>query len=148
RAHPRLAGLADGVLHGQMAPADKDAVMADFASGAVQVLVSTTVVEEGVDVPEATVMVVLDADRFGISQLHQLGGAVGRGAGAGLSHHASGARPGSPAAARVDTLAPTTDGFERASVDLQLRSEGDVLGAAQSGRASSLPLLRVVKDAD
>lgn len=148
RAHPRLAGLAIGVLHGQMPPADKDAVMADFASGAVQVLVSTTVVEVGVDVAEATAMVVLDADRFGISQLHQLRGRVGRGSAAGLCLLVSTAQPGTPAATRVETLARTTDGFELATVDLELRSEGDVLGAAQSGRASSLRLLRVVKDAD
>ena len=148
RAHPRLAGLTVGVLHGQMPPAEKDAVMADFASGAVQVLVSTTVVEVGVDVPEATAMVVLDADRFGISQLHQLRGRVGRGSAAGLCLLVSTAQPGTPAATRVETLARTTDGFELATVDLELRSEGDVLGAAQSGRASSLRLLRVVKDAD
>jgi len=148
RAHPRLAGLSVGVLHGQLPPAEKDAVMADFASGAVQVLVSTTVVEVGVDVPEATVMVVLDADRFGISQLHQLRGRVGRGSAAGLCLLVSTAQPGTPAATRVETLARTTDGFELATVDLELRSEGDVLGAAQSGRASSLRLLRVVKDAD
>lgn len=148
RAHPRLAGLSVGVLHGQMAPADKDAVMAAFASGTVQVLVSTTVVEVGVDVPEATVMVVHDADRFGISQLHQLRGRVGRGSAPGLCLLVSTAQPGTPAATRVETLARTTDGFELATVDLELRSEGDVLGAAQSGRASSLRLLRVVKDAD
>jgi ATP-dependent DNA helicase RecG len=148
RAHPRLAGLSVGVLHGQMPPADKDAVMAAFASGEVQVLVSTTVVEVGVDVPEATVMVVHDADRFGISQLHQLRGRVGRGSAPGLCLLVSTAQPGTPAATRVETLARTTDGFELATVDLELRSEGDVLGAAQSGRASSLRLLRVVKDAD
>lgn len=148
RAHPRLAGVSVGVLHGQMPPADKDAVMAAFASGEVQVLVSTTVVEVGVDVPEATVMVVHDADRFGISQLHQLRGRVGRGSAPGLCLLVSTAQPGTPAATRVETLARTTDGFELATVDLELRSEGDVLGAAQSGRASSLRLLRVVKDAD
>ncbi|MFC8923448.1 ATP-dependent DNA helicase RecG [Cellulosimicrobium sp. NPDC057127] len=148
RAHPRLAGVSVGALHGQMPPADKDAVMAAFASGEVQVLVSTTVVEVGVDVPEATVMVVHDADRFGISQLHQLRGRVGRGSAPGLCLLVSTAQPGTPAATRVETLARTTDGFELATVDLELRSEGDVLGAAQSGRASSLRLLRVVKDAD
>jgi len=148
RAHPRLAGVAVGVLHGQMPPAEKDAVMARFASGEVPVLVSTTVVEVGVDVPEATVMVVHDADRFGLSQLHQLRGRVGRGSAPGLCLLVSTAQPGTPAATRVDTLARTNDGFELAAVDLELRSEGDVLGAAQSGRASSLRLLRVVKDAD
>ncbi len=113
RAHPRLAGLTVGVLHGQMPPAEKDAVMADFASGAVQVLVSTTVVEVGVDVPEATAMVVLDADRFGISQLHQLRGRVGRGSAAGLCLLASTAQPGTPASTRVETLAHD-DGMDRA----------------------------------
>lgn len=148
RAHPRLAGVAVGILHGQMPPAEKDAAMAAFASGEVQVLVSTTVVEVGVDVREATVMVVHDADRFGISQLHQLRGRVGRGSAPGLCLLVSTAQPGTPAATRVETLARTNDGFELATVDLELRSEGDVLGAAQSGRASSLRLLRVVKDAD
>ncbi|MBE7701987.1 ATP-dependent DNA helicase RecG [Oerskovia sp. Sa1BUA8] len=143
---PALRGLVVGVLHGQMPPADKERVMADFASGAVQVLVSTTVVEVGVDVPEATVMVVFDADRFGLSQLHQLRGRVGRGSAPGLCLLVSTVEPGTPAAVRVETMAETTDGFRLATVDLELRSEGDVLGAAQSGRASSLKLLRVVKD--
>ncbi|WP_418276440.1 ATP-dependent DNA helicase RecG [Isoptericola jiangsuensis] len=148
RGLPALDGVGVGVLHGQLAPADKDTAMARFASGETPVLVSTTVVEVGVDVPEATVMVVFDADRFGISQLHQLRGRVGRGSDPGLCLLVSTAQPGSPAAARVEALAATTDGFELATLDLELRSEGDVLGAAQSGRASSLRLLRVVKDAD
>jgi ATP-dependent DNA helicase RecG len=148
RALPQLDGVEVGVLHGQMAPADKDAVMARFASGEIQVLVSTTVIEVGVDVPEATAMVVFDADRFGLSQLHQLRGRVGRGSAPGLCLLVSTAEPGTPAAARVEALAETTDGFRLATLDLELRSEGDVLGAAQSGRSSSLRLLRVVKDAD
>jgi ATP-dependent DNA helicase RecG len=148
RTLPRLDGVEIGVLHGQMAPADKDAAMARFASGEAPVLVTTTVVEVGVDVPEATVMVVFDADRFGISQLHQLRGRIGRGSDPGLCLLVSTAQPGSPAAARVEALAATTDGFELATLDLDLRSEGDVLGAAQSGRTSSLRLLRVVKDAE
>jgi ATP-dependent DNA helicase RecG len=148
RTLPQLEDLEVGVLHGQMAPADKDAVMARFASGEVQVLVSTTVIEVGVDVPEATVMVVYDADRFGLSQLHQLRGRVGRGSAPGLCLLVSTAEPGTPAASRVEALAETTDGFRLATLDLELRSEGDVLGAAQSGRSSSLRLLRVVKDAD
>jgi ATP-dependent DNA helicase RecG len=147
-ALPQLDGVEVGVLHGQMAPADKDAVMARFATGDVQVLVSTTVIEVGVDVPEATVMVVFDADRFGLSQLHQLRGRVGRGSRPGLCLLVSPSEPGTPAAARVEALAETTDGFRLATLDLELRSEGDVLGAAQSGRSSSLRLLRVVKDAD
>ncbi len=148
RATPALAGLEVGVLHGQMPPAEKDAAMAAFASGASQVLVSTTVIEVGVDVPEATAMVVFDADRFGLSQLHQLRGRVGRGSAPGLCLLVSTAQPGTPAAARVEALAETTDGFRLAQLDLELRNEGDVLGAAQSGRTSSLRLLRVVKDAD
>nr|WP_242496559.1 ATP-dependent DNA helicase RecG [Xylanimonas protaetiae] len=148
RETPALAGLAVDVLHGQLPPAEKDAAMARFAAGTSQVLVSTTVVEVGVDVPEATVMVVFDADRFGLSQLHQLRGRVGRGSAPGLCLLVSTAEPGTPAAARVEALAETTDGFRLAQLDLELRSEGDVLGAAQSGRTSGLRLLRVVKDAD
>ncbi|MEN5075824.1 ATP-dependent DNA helicase RecG [Isoptericola cucumis] len=148
RETPQLDGLEVAVLHGQMAPADKESAMARFASGEVQVLVSTTVIEVGVDVPEATVMVVFDADRFGLSQLHQLRGRVGRGSAPGLCLLVSTAQPGSPAATRVEALAETTDGFRLATLDLELRSEGDVLGAAQSGRSSSLRLLRVVQDAD
>ncbi|MCK9793037.1 ATP-dependent DNA helicase RecG [Isoptericola sp. 4D.3] len=148
RENPQLAGLEVGVLHGQMTPADKESAMARFAAGDLQVLVSTTVIEVGVDVPEATVMVVFDADRFGLSQLHQLRGRVGRGAAPGLCLLVSTAQPGTPAAARVEALAETTDGFRLATLDLELRSEGDVLGAAQSGRSSSLRLLRVVQDAD
>jgi ATP-dependent DNA helicase RecG len=148
RETPALAGLEVDVLHGQLPPAEKDAAMARFASGASQVLVSTTVIEVGVDVPEATVMVVFDADRFGLSQLHQLRGRVGRGSAPGLCLLVSTAEPGTPASARVEALAETTDGFRLAQLDLELRSEGDVLGAAQSGRTSGLRLLRVVKDAD
>ncbi|HWK90943.1 MAG TPA: helicase-related protein, partial [Luteimicrobium sp.] len=148
RETPALAGLAVGVLHGQMPAADKESAMARFAAGELQVLVSTTVIEVGVDVPEATVMVVFDADRFGLSQLHQLRGRVGRGSAPGLCLLVSTAQPGTPAATRVEALAETTDGFRLATLDLELRSEGDVLGAAQSGRSSSLRLLRVVQDAD
>ncbi|MGC5168840.1 ATP-dependent DNA helicase RecG [Luteimicrobium sp. DT211] len=144
---PALAGVDVGVLHGQLPPAEKDRAMADFASGRTPVLVSTTVVEVGVDVAEATVMVVLDADRFGISQLHQLRGRVGRGTAPGLCLLVSDAEPGTPAHERLDALASTSDGFELARRDLELRREGDVLGAAQSGRASSLRLLRVLTDA-
>ncbi|WP_263598881.1 helicase-related protein, partial [Cellulomonas avistercoris] len=118
------------------------------AGGEAPVLVSTTVVEVGVDVPDATVMVVLDADRFGISQLHQLRGRVGRGTRPGLCLLVSSAAPGTDAHTRLETLAATTDGFELAALDLELRHEGDVLGAAQHGRGSSLRLLRVTRDAD
>jgi ATP-dependent DNA helicase RecG len=143
-----LQGVGIGVMHGRLPAAEKDDVMAAFSSGRLQLLVSTTVIEVGVDVPEATVMVVLDADRFGLSQLHQLRGRIGRGSAPGVCLLFSDAPEGSDGARRVQTLAETTDGFALATVDLELRREGDVLGASQSGRASSLRLLRVVRDAD
>jgi ATP-dependent DNA helicase RecG len=145
RAHPALQGLRIEVLHGRMPTDDKDAVMRAFAAGKVDVLVATTVVEVGVDVPNATVMVVLDADRFGVSQLHQLRGRVGRGGHAGLCLLVTDAATG-PARERLDAVAATTDGFELSRVDLEARREGDVLGAAQSGGRSSLRLLRVLRD--
>ncbi|MFC8191307.1 ATP-dependent DNA helicase RecG [Cellulomonas sp. NPDC057328] len=148
RARPDLADVGVGVLHGRMAPDEKDRAFAAFASGAAPVLVSTTVIEVGVDVPDATVMVVLDADRFGLSQLHQLRGRVGRGTRPGLCLLVSAAEPGTDAHTRLETLASTTDGFRLAALDLELRHEGDVLGAAQHGRGSSLRLLRVTRDAD
>jgi ATP-dependent DNA helicase RecG len=147
RSRPELTGIEIGVLHGQMPPDQKESAMSRFASGEAPVLVSTTVVEVGVDVPEATAMVIFDADRFGISQLHQLRGRVGRGTDPGLCLLVSDAEPGTPAFARLEAMTQTTDGFKLANLDLELRSEGDVLGAAQSGRTSSLRLLRVVKDA-
>ncbi len=148
RAMPDLDGVRIGTLHGRLPAAEKDQAMADLASGAAPVLVATTVVEVGVDVPEATLMVILDADRFGISQLHQLRGRVGRGSRPGTCLLVSHAEPGTDAFERVERLASTTDGFELARLDLELRREGDVLGASQSGKASSLRLLRVVRDAD
>jgi ATP-dependent DNA helicase RecG len=148
RASAALAGVPVGILHGRMSPEDKDRALADFASGAVPVLVSTTVVEVGVDVPDATAMVVLDADRFGVSQLHQLRGRIGRGARPGVCLLVATAPEGTPAATRLATLAETRDGFALATVDLELRREGDVLGAAQSGRSSSLRLLRVTRDVE
>lgn len=148
RSHSILHGLRIEMLHGQMPPAEKDAVMQRFAAAEIDVLVATTVIEVGIDVPRASTMVVLDADRFGISQLHQLRGRVGRGSTPGICLLVSSAPEDSTAAARLDALAATTDGFELARTDLELRSEGDVLGQAQSGRASSLALLRVLKDAD
>ena len=147
-AMPVLAGVRIGVLHGRLPAAEKDDAMARFAGGDLQVLVSTTVIEVGVDVPEATVMVVMDADRFGLSQLHQLRGRVGRGSAPGVCLLMSAAPEGTDAAMRVHTLAETSDGFRIAAVDLELRREGDVLGASQSGTGSSLRLLRVVKDAE
>ncbi len=147
-ALPALDGVGIGILHGRLGAADKDEAMARFAAGTTPVLVATTVIEVGVDVPEASVMVVMDAERFGLSQLHQLRGRVGRGEHPGLCLLVSRAREGTPSATRVATLASTTDGFALATVDLELRREGDVLGASQSGRSSSLRLLRVVRDAD
>jgi ATP-dependent DNA helicase RecG len=143
-----LAGLRLEVLHGRM-PADaKDDVMRRFAAGDVDVLVATTVVEVGVDVANATGMVVMDADRFGVSQLHQLRGRVGRGSAAGLCLLVTDVEPGTPGRARLDAVAATTDGFELARVDLESRREGDVLGATQSGRRSSLRRLRVLQHED
>jgi len=146
RARPELAGLEIGILHGRMAPEEKDRAMADFASGRVPVLVCTTVIEVGVDIPEATAMVVLDADRFGLSQLHQLRGRIGRGSAPGVCLLVSDPAEGTAAWTRLQTLEEISDGFEIAAADLELRREGDVLGAAQSG-GSSLKLLRVVRDA-
>jgi len=147
RRHPVLRGVEVEVLHGRMGAADKERAMARFASGEAPVLVSTTVVEVGVDVPEATCVVVLDADRFGLSQLHQLRGRVGRGERPGICLLVSWAQPGSTAAERLAALAATRDGFALAEKDLELRREGDVLGAAQSGTRSSLRVLRVTRDA-
>lgn len=146
-SHPALAGTGVGTLTGRMSPQDKDAAMADFVSGRTPVLVSTTVIEVGVDVPEATMMVILDADRFGLSQLHQLRGRVGRGGRPALCVAVTGVEVGSPAFHRLKAFAETTDGFALAEADLELRSEGNVLGAAQSGRRSDLDLLRVRRDA-
>jgi ATP-dependent DNA helicase RecG len=143
-----LHGLRVGSLHGRMSADDKDAAMNAFASGALDVLVATTVVEVGVDVPNATVMVVMDADRFGVSQLHQLRGRVGRGSEAGLCLLVTAGEDGSPARERLDAVASTTDGFELSRLDVELRREGDVLGARQSGVRSSLRLLSVVKHGD
>jgi ATP-dependent DNA helicase RecG len=143
RAVPALAGLRIEVLHGRLDPDVKDRTMRAFAAGEVDVLVSTTVIEVGVDVANASVMVVMDADRFGISQLHQLRGRVGRGAVPGLCLLMTETPEGTPARERLDAVASTTDGFELAQRDLQLRREGDVLGARQSGRASSVRFLRM-----
>ncbi|MFY1633350.1 ATP-dependent DNA helicase RecG [Solwaraspora sp. WMMB335] len=143
-----LHGLRLGVLHGRL-PADaKDTVMRAFAAGDLDVLVATTVVEVGVNVPNATVMIVLDADRFGVSQLHQLRGRVGRGSAAGLCLLVTDAVEGTPARQRLDAVASTTDGFRLAELDLEQRREGDVLGATQSGRRSHLRLLSLLRDTD
>jgi ATP-dependent DNA helicase RecG len=141
-----LAGLRLGVMHGRLAPEEKDKVMLAFAGGLVDVLVTTTVVEVGVDVPNATVMVIMDADRFGVSQLHQLRGRVGRGQHGGLCLLVTEAAEDSPARERLDAVASTTDGFVLSRIDLSQRREGDVLGTAQAGRRSSLRLLRLLED--
>ena len=143
-----LASLRLGVLHGRLAADDKDAVMRGFAAGEVDVLVATTVVEVGVNVPNATVMVIMDADRFGVSQLHQLRGRVGRGSAPGLCLLVSEAMAGTTTRDRLDAVASTTDGFELARLDLELRREGDILGAAQSGRKSGLKMLSLLRDED
>jgi ATP-dependent DNA helicase RecG len=141
-----LSALRVEVLHGRMTPEDKEARMRAFAAGEVDVLVATTVVEVGVDVPNATVMVVMDADRFGVSQLHQLRGRVARGKHAGLCLLVSEASTSSVTGQRLAAVAATTDGFELARLDLETRREGDVLGAAQSGRRSGVRLLSLLDD--
>jgi ATP-dependent DNA helicase RecG len=144
--HGPLAGLRLSVLHGRLRPDDKDRIMRDFAAGAIDVLVATTVIEVGVDVPNATTMVVMDAERFGVSQLHQLRGRVGRGSVAGLCLLVTEAAEESKARDRLGAVAATLDGFRLSRLDLEQRREGDVLGAAQAGRRSSLRLLTLLKD--
>ncbi len=148
RAMPVLANCRIGLLHGRATSEEKTEAMARFSEKETDVLVSTTVIEVGVDVPNATVMVILDADRFGVSQLHQLRGRVGRGGLPGLCLMLTSAEPGSLALERIDAVAATTDGFKLSEIDLELRREGDVLGANQSGGRSSLKLLRVIQDAE
>ncbi|MGL4177971.1 MAG: ATP-dependent DNA helicase RecG [Dermatophilaceae bacterium] len=144
-AEPALAGVRLAVLHGRLPTEEKDAVMGRFSRGELDVLVSTTVVEVGVDVPNATVMVVMDADRFGVSQLHQLRGRVGRGGHPGLCLLVTGS-DAEAARDRLDAVAATTDGFELARLDLAQRREGDILGAAQHGIRSQLEFLHVLDD--
>ncbi|WP_033818766.1 ATP-dependent DNA helicase RecG [Kitasatospora sp. MBT63] len=143
-----LAGLRVEILHGRLTPEAKDEVMRRFTAGQVDVLVATTVIEVGVNVPNSTVMVIMDADRFGVSQLHQLRGRVGRGSAAGLCLLVSDMPAGSSARARLDAVAGTLDGFELSRIDLEQRREGDVLGQAQSGVRSSLKVLSVLDDED
>jgi ATP-dependent DNA helicase RecG len=143
-----LAGLRVEALHGRMHPDAKDDVMTRFAAGEVDVLVATTVIEVGVNVPNATAMVIMDADRFGVSQLHQLRGRVGRGSAPGLCLLVSEMPEASSARARLDAVAGTLDGFELSRIDLEQRREGDVLGQAQSGTRSSLRMLTVIEDED
>jgi ATP-dependent DNA helicase RecG len=143
-----LSGLRLAVLHGRMPADEKERVMRSFTEGHLDVLVATTVIEVGVDVPNATVMVVMDADRFGVSQLHQLRGRVGRGQHPGLCLLVTEAADGSPARERLDAVAATLDGFSLSRLDLEQRREGDVLGATQAGRRSSLKLLSLLTDED
>jgi len=141
-----LKGLRIAPLHGRLSTELKDATMQAFAAGEIDILVSTTVIEVGVDVPNATVMVIMDADRFGVSQLHQLRGRVGRGTSPGLCLLVSAAAIETPARERLEAVAKTQDGFELSRIDLEQRREGDVLGASQSGARSHLRLLRVLRD--
>ena len=141
-----LAGLKVAMLHGRLSADEKDATMKAFAGGEIDVLVSTTVIEVGVDVANATIMVIMDADRFGVSQLHQLRGRVGRGTSPGLCLLVTNSLPETPARQRLDAVAATLDGFELSRIDLEQRREGDVLGASQSGTQSHLRLLRVLRD--
>lgn len=143
-----LRGLRTGLLHGRLPVEEKDATMAAFVAGYLDVLVSTTVIEVGVDVPNATMMVIMDADRFGISQLHQLRGRIGRGQYPGVCLLVTAVEPGSVAAGRLSAVAATRDGFALAELDLAQRREGDVLGSSQAGGRSTLRLLRVTDDAN
>jgi ATP-dependent DNA helicase RecG len=141
-----LKGLRIAILHGRLAADEKDATMQAFTKGDIDVLVSTTVIEVGVDVPNATIMVIMDADRFGVSQLHQLRGRVGRGVSPGLCLLVTQCEEATPARERLNAVAGTVDGFELSRIDLEQRREGDVLGASQSGTQSHLRLLRVLRD--
>nr|MBA3339540.1 DEAD/DEAH box helicase [Geodermatophilaceae bacterium] len=141
-----LAGLRLAILHGRLPAEEKDATMRAFAQGDLDAMVTTTVIEVGVDVPEASVMVILDADRFGVSQLHQLRGRIGRGSRPGVCLLVTETASDSAARARLDAVAATRDGFELARVDLASRREGNILGAAQSGRRSGLRLLSLLTD--
>jgi ATP-dependent DNA helicase RecG len=143
-----LHDLRVEILHGRLPAEEKDAVMSRFAAGDIDVLIATTVIEVGVDVPNASTMVIMDADRFGISQLHQLRGRVGRGKVPGLCLLVTDLWAGSRSYGRLDAVASTTDGFELSRIDLETRREGDVLGVAQSGKRSSLKLLSVLRDED
>lgn len=143
-----LKSLRVSALHGRMSTHEKETVMSRFNAGEIDVLISTTVIEVGVDVPNASMMVIMDADRFGVSQLHQLRGRVGRGSVPGLCLLVTNVASGTPAMSRLEAVASTTDGFELSRLDLEQRREGDVLGSAQSGATSHLRLLRVIRDED
>ena len=147
-AEDALVGVHIGTLHGRMDPAEKTAVMTAFERGEIDLLISTTVIEVGVNVPNATLMIIMDADRFGISGLHQLRGRVGRGGYAGTCLLVTRQEEGGVSRERLDAVASTTDGFELSRIDLAQRREGDILGAAQSGSKSTLRFLRALADAD
>lgn len=147
-AEDALVGVRIGTLHGRMDPAEKTAVMTAFERGEINLLISTTVIEVGVNVPNATLMIIMDADRFGISGLHQLRGRVGRGGYAGTCLLVTRQEEGGVSRERLDAVASTTDGFELSRIDLAQRREGDILGAAQSGSKSTLRFLRALADAD
>lgn len=147
-SEPSLAGVPLAPLHGRQDPELKTETMAGFTANRIKLLVSTTVIEVGVDVHNATLMVILDADRFGISQLHQLRGRVGRGGLPGTCLLVTALEPGHPSRRRLDAVAATTDGFVLSQEDLKLRREGDILGASQSGGRSTLKLLRVLEHED
>src|SRR5665811_1834944 len=147
RDNPALVGLRIAIMHGRMAADAKDEAMRAFAEGSIDILVATTVIEVGVDVANATVMVIMDADRFGISQLHQLRGRVGRGGSTGLCLLVT-ETESEAVQQRLISVAATNDGFALARLDLEHRREGDVLGARQSGGKSQLRLLRLLRDED
>ncbi|MCU1631595.1 MAG: ATP-dependent helicase RecG [Micrococcaceae bacterium] len=142
---PQVRGVVSGMLHGRMDPQDKADVMSRFTDGTVQLLIATTVIEVGVDVPNATLMVIMDADRFGISQLHQLRGRIGRGGHAGTCLLVTKLEPEHPSRERLSAVASTTDGFELSQKDLELRREGNILGASQSGGRSALRFLKITQ---
>ena len=147
-AEDALVGVRIGTLHGRMDPAEKTTVMTAFERGEIDLLISTTVIEVGVNVPNATLMIIMDADRFGISGLHQLRGRVGRGGYAGTCLLVTRQEEGGVSRERLEAVASTTDGFELSRIDLAQRREGDILGAAQSGSKSTLRFLRALADAD
>jgi ATP-dependent DNA helicase RecG len=146
--NPALAGVRMGLMHGRLATEEKQDVMQAFAAKELDLLVATTVIEVGVNIPNATVMVILDADRFGISQLHQLRGRIGRGEHAGICLLLSGGEPESLAHQRLEAIVETNDGFKLSEMDLELRGEGDVLGENQSGMRSQLKMLKVTVDGE
>ncbi|GHT82945.1 hypothetical protein FACS1894125_6130 [Actinomycetota bacterium] len=146
---PELAGVNIDVLHGQMKAVDKDKVMRDFVDFKTQLLISTTVIEVGIDIPNASTMVIMDADKFGMSTLHQLRGRIGRGKHKSICFLVTSSGGSSETGLeRIKTIAKTLDGFKISQKDLEIRGEGDILGAKQSGVRSSLKLLKVIQDGD